>query len=281
MGTKTCSLCGNIHLKPIVTVHWSIKKCLSCGLVQASPLPSQKQVEAFYQGDLTKNYQPYLSQLTIHHQYFQKRIREINQKIPQGRLLDIGCALGPLLEVAKKAGYQTLGIDSSQYAVNYCQRLGLNAQRIDWSNIKGENNFDIITCFDTIEHELRPLSMVKKTHSLLKAGGLAVFTTPNHNNLAQALMGRFWPGYRHPEHLYFFTPVTLKLLFEKAGFNKIKILKDETRPFPISYLTKRMADYLPLPGVKDFFILLSKLFQKSPLSLPFSLWDNIMIMAEK
>ncbi len=278
---NNCHLCGYSEFKPIVTVHWSIKKCLNCGLVQASPLPSQQQVEAFYQGDLSKNYQPYLSQLSIHRQYFQRRIKEISQKIPDGRILDIGCALGPFLEVAKKHGYQALGIDSSKFAINYCQRLGLNAQNIALESLKGENSFDVITCFDTIEHELHPLAMVKKTYSLLKRGGLAIFTTPNHDNLAQRLMGRFWPGYRHPEHLFFFTPATLQLLFEKAGFTKISIVKDETRPFPISYLTKRMADYLPLPGVKDFFILLSKLFQKSPLSLPFSLWDNIMIRAKK
>lgn len=281
MKINNCHLCGFDKLMPIIKTTWSIKRCLNCGLVQVNPQPDENQVLQFYQGDISGNYQPYLSQIDVHRQYFDSFIQKMIKIKPKAKLLDVGCALGPLLEVAEKYGYQAEGTDLSEYAINYCHKIGLTAIKGGINKIDKVNYYDIITAFDTIEHEREPFIMVNKTYQLLKSKGVAVFTTPNFNSLGRKILGKFWPGYRHVEHLFFFTPQTLIFLFKKAGFVNIKVTTDPMRPYPIGYWFRRLSDYFSYPIIKDIFIFLSKLTGKMKFIFPFNPWGNIMIYAEK
>lgn len=89
--------------------------------------------------------------------------------------LDVGCAYGFVVELLKELGYDAYGIDVSKFAV---------------SNVKGAilgdaehlplkcSSFDLITCFETIEHLRMPESFLKDAHRILKPSGLFIFSTP-------------------------------------------------------------------------------------------------------
>jgi hypothetical protein len=81
---------------------------------------------------------------------------------------------------------------------------------------------------------------------------------PNFASMNRVVMGRHWCGFRHPDHLNYFTPKTLRLLAEATGFdvelpfldalptddNMVAILRNTKQPRPLTGL-------LPPGGAPD------------------------------
>ena len=54
------------------------------------------------------------------------------------------------------------------------------------------------------------------------AGGLITLNTPNDGGWLRRLMGRHWFHCKPPEHLYYFSPRTLRALLERHGFHRVE-----------------------------------------------------------
>jgi SAM-dependent methyltransferase len=86
--------------------------------------------------------------------YFQKTAKHIVGKFAPSSSLDVGCAKGFLVKALAELGVDAYGIDPSTYALDCVQadvseKISLGtAQAI----IYPENNFDVVTCFDVLEH---------------------------------------------------------------------------------------------------------------------------------
>ncbi|MBI3385865.1 class I SAM-dependent methyltransferase [Candidatus Gottesmanbacteria bacterium] len=196
-------------------------------------------------------------------------------------LLDIGCAMGILLEEAQKQGIAAYGIDISADAVKYCKKKGFTVWQgtAETAKIPKEKTFDIVTAFEVIEHEADPVAMMRRVYKLLKNGGIALITTPNHDTFWRKLMGKWWVGYRHPEHINFFNRRSLDELFRRVGFSQIIIKKDPPRPFPLSFLFIRSADYFP--GMGWLLRPIGNLIHRLNITNPINPWDDIMVIGVK
>lgn len=282
MENNQCYLCGNKKLKIIINLDWPIKKCLKCRLVQVSPLPTIKEVNKLYQGDYWKSLFSYGQQFSTHKNYFQKKIGEIKKYYLTGKLLDVGCALGSLLEVAKQQGFKAEGIDISDFAVKQCRKLGLSATQGVVADIKVKKFYDIVTAFEVIEHELNPVLTIKTIHNLLKKNGLLIMTVPNSGTLISKIMGPHWFGYRNKEHIFHFTINNLQLLLEKGGFKKIKITADIGRHYLFTHYLERFNFYFIRSKILTKFINFLKKFPViNSLVVPFNPWGNLIAYAFK
>ncbi len=89
--------------------------------------------------------------------------------------LDIGCAYGFIVELLNDLGYEAYGIDISKFAVT----KGRNTILSDAEHMpfKG-SSFDLITCFETIEHLHNPELMLNDVYQILKPNGVFLFSTP-------------------------------------------------------------------------------------------------------
>ncbi len=283
-----CAVCGNKELEFLFHTHndWQVRRCQNCGLVQVCPLPTQLEISQLYQEDLL-HFKPYIEQLAVHRRYFQKKLRWIGEKKvdkDNRRLLDVGCAMGVLLVEAKKFSFAPVGLDISRDAIKYCRAQGLNAYKGSLGGNKSDLpknlSFDVVTAFEIIEHESDPVRMLKEIYKLLAPGGLVVVTTPNCDSWWRVLMGRFWPGYQHPEHLFFFDPGSVRYIFNLAGFLQVEITKDEPRPFPISFVLQRIEDYFPI--LKSLIEAIGRIGLIRPilkLRNPFDPWTGMQIVA--
>ena len=277
-----CYLCGKKNLKLITAHNWPIKECRDCGLIQAFPLPSQKQVLLLYRGNYYRNYGPYGSQEKAHRYYFRQKMKQIKQSVNSGKLLDIGCSLGALLEEAEEAGYDASGIDISGYAVNYCRKKNLIAKKNIITDVKNYQKYSVITAFEIIEHERNPLASCQKIFSLLKQTGLFVCSVPDSNTLTKRLMGKYWFGFRNKEHLFHFNKQTLSVLLKKAGFRNISVKTDHGRPYQFLYYLERVNFYLlKSPYLDKLITHLKKIPIIDKIDLPFNPWGNLIAFAEK
>ena len=275
-----CIVCGGRRFKK--------GECLSCGLVQAVPMPTDAEIAALYHDDM-EHFEPYIREISVHREYFRKKIQEIKKlylrpatnDLPS-TFLDIGCAMGVLLEEAQKGGYRAQGVDISKDAVAYCRKKHLDVLEgtvVSVGKKLRENSFDVVTAFEIIEHERDPLGMMRRVHSLLKDGGIAVATTPNHDSFWRKIMGKWWVGYRHPEHVTFWDPRSLTYLMNKAGFDRIDIRRDCPRPFPLSFVCTRGADYFPWAA--GILKPMGRFLDRCTIRNPINPWDDLIVTAKK
>ncbi len=97
-----------------------------------------------------------------------------------GRLLDIGCAYGLLVNAAS-VQFESYGIDISQFAIEnskrYCKGRIMKASASELPFINGA--FDIITAVDTLEHIHHLTKCLKDIRRILKKSGILFLQLPN------------------------------------------------------------------------------------------------------
>jgi 2-polyprenyl-3-methyl-5-hydroxy-6-metoxy-1,4-benzoquinol methylase len=115
-------------------------------------------------------------------------------------LCDIGCNTGEFLNFAKSLGARTHGIELSEESVKACQRNGHEVK----SDLRDfDQQFDVITAFDLIEHLYQPVDFIQAVASKLKKGGLFLVLTGNINSLPASRFKEAWWYANYPEHVVF------------------------------------------------------------------------------
>jgi len=220
-----CNLCGNADEKLLfIKDGLRIVKCNSCGLMFVNPRPKKEYLQKLYSEG-----------------YYRISKNDSESFKKGGRLLDVGCAVGFLLEEAKAQGWDVYGAEMSFYAVNKAREKGLNVFAGDITDTGFENNFfDVITCLGTIEHLPNPVAAIRKISRILKDDGLFVLSTPD----AGGLIGGRRFQYKPKEHLYYFTNETIKRMFEREGF-KILFIAGERLKKPLHFILERLGYYFP------------------------------------
>lgn len=139
---------------------------------------------------------------------------------PTGKLLDVGCGGGRLLNRMKKRGWQVEGTDfDEQAAQRVSSRYGIKTHVGDLPQCQlAANSFDAITMSQAIEHLYDPKATLRECLRILKPGGLLVMTTPNAHSIGATEFGTSWRGWEAPRHLHLFTVEALSNLTQQAGF---------------------------------------------------------------
>ncbi len=107
------------------------------------------------------------------------------------RLLDLGCGGGIFCEAAAHAGARTTGCDISSGAIGAAKsHAEQNGVRVDYHcgepDMKDAGKYDVLTCFEMLEHAEDPAAVVADAAAMLKPGGVAVFSTINRTPEAWA-----------------------------------------------------------------------------------------------
>jgi SAM-dependent methyltransferase len=248
-----CPICNSKNCKAIYSRADSldIVSCQSCSFRFVQPQPSQPELNRFYQ-------QGYFSGGHDFHQgedYFNSRKRAIETEqvtgwrflkshvnLSQKRLLDLGCADGALLVLARQyAASQVVGIEVSAEAADYGRKqYGLEILESSADSLPlADQSFDVVTAFDLIEHVRHPVQLFREVHRILQIGGVFVGGCPDTGCFDD--WGGEWIGVRrNMEHLSYFDNRTLSKLAEQVGFEPILL---EYRGFPL-----RLKQY------KDFHV---------------------------
>ena len=85
------------------------------------------------------------------------------------------------------------------------------------------NSFDVVTCFDVLEHVYQPRQFLKRVLHWLRPGGIFFAKLPNIDSWEARLFGTYWYGLELPRHLYHFSPRSLSPVFTELGFPDVNI----------------------------------------------------------
>ncbi|MFH0889239.1 MAG: glycosyltransferase [Planctomycetota bacterium] len=126
-----CNLCGVDNTIPLFKADgFDIVRCRFCGLVYVNPRFKEDERENIYSERYFRGAVPdmrsvdYFSMLGMIRNAAISRMKEIAQYKASGKILDIGCALGSLLEIARDYGWDSYGVELSPFAANYARYLG-------------------------------------------------------------------------------------------------------------------------------------------------------------
>jgi SAM-dependent methyltransferase len=155
----------------------------------------------------------------------------------KGSVLDIGAGDGAFLKEAKDVfATSNLGIEPSIRAIEKSDDLEVNLVNIAIENFKSKDKFDLVTCFQTIEHLNNPRNFVETIKKFIKPGGYLAISCHNRLSTVNKILGEKSPIF-DVEHLQVFTDSGIELFLKSLGF-EIIYSKKYKNTYPLSYWLK-------------------------------------------
>ncbi len=255
-----CSLCSSENIKPLyedivrMGHAYDIYKCHDCGLAVTCPFPEQQHLSELYSPSTYRAHDKrfiYPVELMIK-RFNNSRLNGVREFCSKGRILDIGCARGLILNAAKDDGWETFGLEfSEETALHAKEVLNLDVRIGDIREAGFEQNtFDVITIWHVLEHIKDPFAAIKECSALLKTGGLIALSVPNFDSWQSKMTGPHWFHIDLPYHFYHFSSSNLSLLLKNNSFKieKIKYYSFEQNPFGF------IQSFLNMLGIRNNYL---------------------------
>lgn len=235
--TATCPVCGQAGarewLRAPDRLHgrqecYVLVRCQVCSLVWLSNAPRLEDMSNHY----TDAYHRLISGSGENSPgRWQDRMETLERLKKSGTLLDLGCSSGGFIGLLRREAWKLYGIEmSADCARRAEQRTGAH---VFVGNIPDApflpQSFDVITCFDVLEHLYQPTQIMAKVREWLKPGGIFYVQVPNIDSVEARVFGSYWHGLEIPRHLFHYCPASLKFLGESTGLETVLL---ETRQNP-------------------------------------------------
>jgi len=125
-------------------------------------------------------------------------------------VLDAGCGNQPLRKLIEGLAdkYDSLDIEKRVNDVTFLGDIQ------DLSQIVNNNTYDSVICLEVLEHVPEPQKAVCEIYRILKKSGYAICSVPHLSGL-----------HEEPHDFYRFTRHGLSYVFNKAGFQQVKVIK--------------------------------------------------------
>lgn len=172
-------------------------------------------------------------------------------------IVDLGCGRGEWLELLRDEGLRARGVDLNRVSIAGCREMGLEIVERDaiaYLRSLPDMTVGAVTGFHIIEHLPFDglLRLLDEAYRVLKPGGLAIFETPNPQNV---LVGSC-TFYLDPTHRNPLPAGLMKFMMEMRGFLEVEIVC--LHPYPEEFrvsgsdLADRFNDYFY--GPQDYAV---------------------------
>jgi len=200
-------------------MHFRLLTCGACGLTYGSPVPSAETASEAYRGASFESNAESADAARTYARYLRR------QGFEPGRTLDIGCGDGAFLRELRRLGFRdVVGVEPSEAPVRVAAddvRPLIRQEMFDGACF-AEDSFDLVTCFQTIEHVYEPRSLLQDIYRILKPGGKVFFIGHDLGALSARLMGEKSPIF-DIEHVQLFNPRSARFLLTQTGFRAVNV----------------------------------------------------------
>lgn len=230
-----CPACGSAERTP----RWkkygmSYVTCSGCETVYICPRPPPAVLDEYYAK--SENYAYWndvifpASEGARREKLFApraKRLAEIVTRHGVGResLLEVGAGFGTFGEEMKKLGVfgRYMGVEPTPNLAATCRSRGLEIFECPVEKVTlPDASVDMVASFEVIEHIYDPGAFLDQCRRYLKPGGLMVVSCPSAKGFDVLELGAL-SGAVDVEHLNYFHPSSLSLLFERHGFKTLEV----------------------------------------------------------
>ena len=248
-----CPVCTGDGERRYQLTDYDVHRCRACGQQYIWPLPDEATVRELFRRLYTGNAPP-MPELASYYdfcfdtgptnplvQLYERWLAALEQHRRPGRLLDIGCGTGLFLHVARRRGWETLGVDECEEALAFGrEQLDLDLRAGTFEALLDEGlTFDAITMWDIIEHTRTPVALLAAARRGLAPGGILGVSTPNVRNVVTMVGGaayRMTGGrvtqllekFYIPQHFVYFDPTTLAAALARADLAPALMRQEST-----------------------------------------------------
>lgn len=178
-----------------------------------------------------------------------------------GRLLEVGCGRGDFLKliISEKPHLQVEGLEINPEALITLKQKKIkhSSENLNIFADENKNQFDVVCCFQVLEHVSNPKTFIEECLKLLKTGGLLICAVPNNNPY---LFGfDMWHTLNMPPHhqllwnkksvLYLEKIVPIKILtidFEPQSEKSLRLYLKYSAKYYFKYsFFEKIIDFLP------------------------------------
>jgi SAM-dependent methyltransferase len=226
-----CPLCADErHTRLFVKRGYPIVRCDVCTLVFANPQVDEERILAEYlapdesANDLWVDVLTSPRQLELDRAKFGEILDELEPYRGEGRLLDVGTAIGLFLDLARQRGWSGIGTEFGARALAYARdELGLEVYDRPLAELGLEPaSFDVVTLNSVLEHVNRPLELLAEVGEVLRPGGALYLIVPNVDSLACRVLHERAATFDGRNHLVYFSPATLRDALARSGFEVVE-----------------------------------------------------------
>jgi SAM-dependent methyltransferase len=230
-GPEPCPICGQRGaqewLRAPDRLHgrqeqYTLVRCPACSLVWLSHPPKPAEMHLHY----TDAYHRLISTGGQNSpERWRDRKAALTQCKQSGTLLDLGCSSGSFLAFMRCESWKLYGVEMSAEGARTAEEQS-KAQVFVGSILDApfpRESFDVITCFDVLEHLYEPKQVMARVGEWLKPGGIFYVLVPNADSAEARVFGSYWHGLELPRHLFHYSPASLKFLAESAGLQEVSL----------------------------------------------------------
>jgi SAM-dependent methyltransferase len=250
-----CQVCGGPGLSPIhelvfdLAIYESqdpglaaysgqrleLRRCGACGFAQPAALPSLPRFfDRLYDQRWSDEWIRTEFEAEYKDEIFGGLLRSLGGRLHsrRRRLLDVGAHAGRFISLAAADGWAAEGLELNPQTAAYArQRTGLPVRQLNVHEVDERTAaYDAITLTDVLEHIPDPVRVLTRVCALLGPGGWVAVKVPcGPGQLRkEQWRGRLLRGYRptladNLVHVNHFSPASLRLALERAGFCDITI----------------------------------------------------------
>lgn len=181
-------------------------------------------------------------------------LKRIHKYKKTGELLELGCNNGIFLEMAKKAGFNCLGVEIDQVAASEAQKMSRNVLFGDFTKIDFQNKkYDVIVMNHVLEHIPNILDVPAKLASLLKDDGYIFINVPYYNGTIVKILKENWCQLAPHTHIWFFSKIAIRRLFVHYFKNLLIKSNSHCEPTPFSFKNLKLLLKFLIVHISDCF----------------------------
>lgn len=201
---------------------YPVCRCVNCGQVYVSGIEHDAVKKTYNEKHYFAERNQYVDRWAEFSSVFQKIVDKIQAFKPQGSLLDVGCSVGILLDVARKNGFDVKGVEVSTWASEFARQKGFDV--VTGGLLEAaypEKSFDVVVLNHVLEHILDPVEILLEVKRIMKDDGLLVIGVPNFGCAMAAIKKARWASLQPDQHLWQFTHKSLLRLLARSGFAEV------------------------------------------------------------
>jgi SAM-dependent methyltransferase len=191
---------------------FEVRRCGACGLSLTWPPPQPSELiryypEAYYGDAGERRFVGPVERLQ--RTLYASRVRRVETAAGgrPGRVLDVGCGRGYLLDAFRRRGWTVEGTEiSAPSSAHAREALGITVHLSQLEELcLPTGSYDAVTLWHVLEHVPDPASVLAEVHRLLRPGGVLLVSVPNFGSPEAWTAGPGWFHLDVPRHLYHFT----------------------------------------------------------------------------
>jgi SAM-dependent methyltransferase len=234
--SRDCAVCGSSKKKTIYSQRLEVPTtgsipggndvvvCSECGFAYADNLPDQTALDQHYRHSCDSSEEA---------KRYDASEQAIIRFLRRGdRILDIGCGSGQLLCRIKDQGYgDVVGLEPSEAAcVAAREQHGLNVVQGSLFDRRDIGRFDFVILSHVLEHVADLVGFLCEIRRLLSDGGRVFIEVPDAYSFVRSVEPNPPLGWTYerdlfahftPEHINFFSTVSLQNLMLRLGFDQL------------------------------------------------------------